>query len=268
MFPYLAELLALPLYPLLSWQGKRTRETTPRLPEAGGARFGISHYQPELGYGDNHADRNVDGDVGFRLLSIGESPVAGVGVANQNLAITAQLAKALASRLKTDVSWQAIGKNGADIASAIQHLLPQLFNLADKSTQIDLVFVAFGVNDTTAFRSDQRYRAELCQLLAAIQQQLAPKQILLSGVPPVHAFPALPQPLRFVLGSKAKALDLVAKKLVSQLGDGRGNVSHIPMALDISDASLMAEDGYHPSAKGTKAWAEQLVAARYGRQLQ
>ena len=121
MFPYLAELIALPLYPLLSWQGKRTRATTPRLPEASGARFGMSYYEPE---------QNANRDVGFRLVSVGESPVAGVGVANQEFAITAQLAKALAQRLKTNVSWQAVGKNGADIASAIQHLLPNYIVVA------------------------------------------------------------------------------------------------------------------------------------------
>ncbi|MGB7479647.1 MAG: SGNH/GDSL hydrolase family protein, partial [Burkholderiaceae bacterium] len=76
---YLPELIALPLLPLLVAQGRRTRRVTPRLPEAGG---------PDCGLAGSGSGRPL------RLLAVGESPVAGVGVLRHDEAITGQLARA------------------------------------------------------------------------------------------------------------------------------------------------------------------------------
>src|SRR5690554_7848390 len=51
------------LFPVLLYQGMRTRQTTPRLPEASGSPFGQ--------YGE--------GEPARRILAIGESTAAGVG---------------------------------------------------------------------------------------------------------------------------------------------------------------------------------------------
>lgn len=236
---YLAELMAVPLYPLLAWQGQRTRKITPRLPEASGPCHGMCRPEqttPRL----------------FRLLSIGESPVAGVGVDNHQEAITAQFAQTLARQFDTNVEWQAFGKNGADLTQALALMLPKL---RPRFSDIDVLLIAFGVNDTTAFRSVKRYRRELQVFLDAVAQQIKPKQIILSGVPPMHAFPALPQPLRLVLGTKAAALDKVAR----DVAENYSQVVHVPMHLDVNDRTLMAHDGYHPSAKGVQLWALQLL---------
>lgn len=244
MRSYLPELFALPLYPLLYLQGKRTRRVTLRLPEAGGPDRGMAYPpdgQPSLA-------------PALRLLCLGESPVAGVGVATHEQAISGQLARQLAQDRQATVSWQALGRNGADLAQALEHLVPQL---PASTPAIDIVLIAFGVNDTTAFRPAARYRAELAQLIQAVQAKVAPTQIILSGVPPIHAFPALPQPLRFVLGCKARVLDQVAR----QVADSFANVHYVAMQLDSGDPALMAVDGYHPSEKGVHAWAVQLSQA-------
>ncbi|HTD03129.1 SGNH/GDSL hydrolase family protein [Undibacterium sp.] len=242
MRAYLPELLALPLFPLLYLQGKHVRRVTPRLPEAGGPASGVA------------APPGPSAGPPLRLLGIGESPVAGVGVASHEQAITAQLAAALAQQSQSPVSWQAIGLNGADLAQALTMLVPQL---PAGACGMDIVLIAFGVNDTTAFRSANRYRAELAQLIGAVQERLAPAHIILSGVPPMHAFPALPQPLRFVLGSKAKVLDRVSEELAGSFA----NVHYVAMQLDASEPGLMAADGYHPSAKGARSWAGHLAEA-------
>jgi lysophospholipase L1-like esterase len=241
MRDYLPELLALPLYPLLSWQGKRTRRITPRLPEAPGERQGRAL----------PADASdLSQKPPLRLVCIGESPVAGVGVASQQEAIGAQLAQALAGRLAQAVEWQAWGRNGADLSQALQELLPAI-----PAGRADIVLVAFGVNDSTAFRSSARYRRELQQLLQEVQIKLQPGLIVVVGVPPLHLFPALPQPLRFVLGMKARALDHAARRVAASLP----GVCYSHMQLDAQDPLLMAPDGYHPSAPGVVRWAEHLL---------
>ncbi|MBI3230125.1 MAG: SGNH/GDSL hydrolase family protein, partial [Burkholderiales bacterium] len=128
-------MLALSLFPLLLWQGRRTRRITPRVPEAAGARTG------QVASVASPADT-------LRLLALGESPVAGVGVESQQQAITSRFAHHLAQQQQCAVTWQALGKNGATVADAISQLLPHV-----PTQQQDIVLVAFGVNDTSSFRS-------------------------------------------------------------------------------------------------------------------
>lgn len=214
------------------------RRVTPRLPEAAGPTSG-------------RAGTACTG-VPLSLLVVGESPVAGVGVATQGEAITARFAQALAAGTGRPVAWRAFGMNGATVSDAQQLLLPQI-----PCTDVDMALLAFGVNDTTAFRPVARWRADLHNIWAALHARCAPRLILLSGVPPLADFPALPQPLRSVMGLKAQALDAAAQELAAQLP----HTIHVPFCFEIRDPALLAHDGYHPSAHGCNAWAACLAAA-------
>jgi len=243
---WLPELLALPLLPWLFVQGKRTRRITPRLPEAEGAREG---WCKPVEVGDA---------VPVVLIAIGESPVAGVGVERQEEAITAQFAQQLAVALKRPVQWCAFGKNGATVADASRDVLPQLAQFPTRQAQeLRIVLLAFGVNDSTSFHGSSRYRRDLAALTQALQQHLSPTLLLISGAPPLHLFPALPQPLRHVLGMKAVVLSRAAQQLAAELP----RAIYVPVRSDTRDRSLMAHDGYHPSAAGARVWAQQLAQA-------
>ncbi|HZW13652.1 MAG TPA: SGNH/GDSL hydrolase family protein [Noviherbaspirillum sp.] len=235
---YLPELIALPLLPFLIAQGKYARRVTPRLPEAAGPTTGVA--------GERHRS------AALSLLTVGESPVAGVGVNTHEEAITGQLANALATRLSRPVVWRACGKNGVTAREALEQLVPAIPRLP-----VDVALVAFGVNDTTAFRPLAHWSTDLRDMLAAIDACCTPRLILLSGVPPLAHFPALPQPLRWVMGLKARTLDVAAVELALQTP----RTIYVPLALDTGDATMMAHDGYHPSAKGCTAWAQLLADA-------
>ncbi|OWW18225.1 SGNH/GDSL hydrolase family protein [Noviherbaspirillum denitrificans] len=235
---YLPELVALPLLPFLVAQGKYTRRVTPRLPEAGGPLEGVC--------GAIHKGTPLT------LLTIGESPVAGVGVDNHNEAITGQLAQSMADALHRPVTWRACGRNGVTVREALDTFITTI-----PHAPVDVVLVAFGVNDTTAFRAVSQWRRDLQDVLDEIERRCQPGLVLLSGVPPLRHFPALPQPLRWVMGLKADVLDAAAR----ELADAREGVRYVPLALDTDDRSMMASDGYHPSAKGCTAWAATLAEA-------
>jgi lysophospholipase L1-like esterase len=235
---WLPELLALPLLPYLIVQGRHTRRITPRLPEAQGPSQGVAGLEYQ--------------SLPLTLLTVGESPVAGVGVDTHEQAITGQLAQALATAAQRPVSWQACGRNGVTAGEAMKHLVPAL-----PRQSVDIALVAFGVNDTTAFRSVARWRRDLQDLVAAIDRQCRPQIILLSGVPPVSRFPALPQPLRWVMGLKASALDAATRDLAPRLP----RTHYVPLLLDPQNSAMMASDGYHPSAAGCTAWGALLAAA-------
>lgn len=235
---YLPELVALPMLPFLIAQGRHTRKVTPRLPEAAGPVEGVA--------GGMHAGPPL------RLLAVGESPVAGVGVSTHEQAISGQLALALASRLHRRVAWRACGKNGATVREALD-----TFIRAIPEERVDIALIAFGVNDTTAFSPAKRWVHDLTEVVRTVAQRCEPRLVLLSGIPPIAHFPALPQPLRWVMGLKASVLDNAAKELAGM----RDAVCHVPLALDTGDRTMMASDGYHPSEKGCTAWAELLADA-------
>lgn len=235
---HLAELVALPMLPLLLAQGRYVRRVTPRLPEAAGPTSGCT------GTGG--------GEAPLTLLAIGESPVAGVGVADHQQAITGQLALALSARTGRSVRWQAAGRNGITAAEALDQLLPSL-----PAQAVDIALIAFGVNDTSAFRASTCWSKDLLALWQAVRERCAPDLIILCGVPPVGRFPALPPPLRWVLGLKADALDLVTRELAADLP----GTLYVPVVLEPACEHLMASDGYHPSAAGCTAWAEAIADA-------
>lgn len=239
---WIPELVALPILPLLVAQGIYTRRITPRLPEAAGPKSGVVEPLSDSG----------KGSMPLTLLTLGESPVAGVGVASHEEAITGALAQALSIRLKRSIQWQACGNNGITARQALQRLLPHI-----PPAPVDLALVAFGVNDSTAFRPLARWKRDMEDLLDALDERCAPSLVLLSGVPPLEHFPALPQPLRGVMGLKARLLDTA----LQELAQARPHICYVAVALDPTNHALMASDGYHPSAKGCAEWAKALADA-------
>ncbi|WP_111657291.1 SGNH/GDSL hydrolase family protein [Isoalcanivorax indicus] len=230
----LLPLLAL-LLPLLALQGRHTRRTALRLPEAEGPSCGQLH--------------PPDGAVGppLHLLIIGESPVAGVGVTHHTDGAGPGMARPLAALSGRSVHWQCHGHNGLRLAGLLARPLP------DAPPRADLVLVMMGVNDTTGLTRLRRWRHQLHQLVDTLQQRQPGARIAFAPVPPMHRFTALPQPLRAVIGLRARQLDRVLRQVSAR--------RHCPVLDygDPSDPALLAEDGYHPSAAGFAAMGERLA---------
>jgi lysophospholipase L1-like esterase len=182
----------------------------------------------------------------LHLTVIGESPVAGVGVATYEDALAAQLARCLAARLGRTVHWTALGENGADAAGVLARLAPQL-------EPCDLALLVMGVNDTTHFTRLSTWRDTMRALVAAAGR-VCRGPIVVAGVPPMGRFTALPQPLRWWIGLRAAILDVELERAVAGLP--RVQFVAVPPLLE---PGHLASDGYHPSAGGCAAWAAQLA---------
>lgn len=225
-------LATVPLLPLALPLALYTRRTALRLPIAQGEPSGI-------------AAAHLPGQP-LRLLLIGESTVAGVGVTTFDQSLASCLAAALAERLQRPVRWRACGENGITAARAHERLLP--FALAEPA---DLALLVFGVNDTTHLTSSKRW----LQALAAMADALAARgcRVAFSAVPPLQHFSALPWLLRQLMGWRAGLLDAELRGLSQRLGA-------MHCALDLPfEAHYLAEDGYHPSALGYRQWAAGLA---------
>lgn len=229
-------LLLVALLPILLPQALFTRRRAIRLSPASGPQAGIAG--------------SFDGEP-LRLLLVGESTVAGVGVGSQQDALAGQLAGQLAMRLQRPVAWQALGENGITASEAVERLLPLV-----SAEHFDLVLLVFGVNDTTHFSSRRRWQAALDALAQPFAA--ADCRVAFTAVPPMQHFSALPWLLRKMLGWRACLLD-------SQLGEvaGQLSASHCRVTLEFTPA-YMAHDGYHPSALGYRVWAEGLSGLLLG----
>ncbi len=212
------------LFPVIVAQGINTKRTTVRLPEAAGEQMGFS---------SSHTHKTA-----LKLVVIGESTVAGVGVSHQQQGLAAQVALALEQQLSRPVQWFAYGKNGARLADVCLNLLPQHLHNAD------IILVSIGVNDTTRLSSLKHWQQHIQLLVSKIRQQShAPIRFL--TLPPMHQFTALPTPLRAVVGFRARALDKTLRQTISRLNNCAVIDYQTPM-----QAHFLAEDGYHPSAAG------------------
>ena len=218
------------LGPLLLAQGRRVRRDTPVLPEPPGPREGVDGEGPRV-----------------RLVVLGDSAGAGVGVASQEQALAGRIVADLRARFR--VEWRVVARTGASTASTLRHL-ERLAPFA-----ADVVVTSLGVNDVTGGVPPARFLHSQSALHALLRDRLGVRLILASGIPPMGRFPALPQPLRWYLGARARELD---RALAAALPDGRG-AEYLPLAGELGEGH-MAADGFHPGAAVYAAWGRAAAA--------
>ena len=243
----LGRALALPLAPVLIWQGRRVRRDTPKLPEADGPRTGLDDA--------DKSDASDESGKPLRLLILGDSSAAGVGASHQREALSGQLRARLASTLAVPLHWRVVARTGIATGEALA-LLNEV--MPDEPEGFDIALVALGVNDVTALRGVSRWLADVDRVCARLRERHSVKRLLWSGLPPMHRFPALPQPLRMVMGLHARALDRALAAHFSR--DGPANWRrHIAMPLMPEGA--VASDGFHPGPLAYARWAQTLHSA-------
>jgi lysophospholipase L1-like esterase len=223
--------LKLALSPLLVMQAVATRRRAPLLPEAAGARAGVVGDGPAL-----------------RLLIVGDSSGAGVGVATQDLALAGHLTRTLAQLARAQVHWQLIAKSGITTAQALE--LVQ----RERPQPADVAVAVLGVNDVIDQVPTSRAVQQRAALADWLRLHTGVRHVVFAPLPPMHRFPLLPQPLRWIAGSDARRHD----DAMAQWAAARGDVSHVPIAISLA-ADCMAADGFHPGEPVYQACGEALA---------
>lgn len=223
-------LATIALAPVLLAQGRHVRRTTPLLAEPEGAREGAAGSGPLL-----------------RLLVVGDSAAAGVGAQTQDDALSGRVVAGL--RASFHVRWRLTAFTGATTADMLDHLqqLP--------AEEFDVVVTSLGVNDVTGRRSLSDWRRQQEQLVALLGHKFGARHILLSGLPPMHRFPALPQPLRWYVGSRAQDFD----RTLAHLAGNHPACEFVRLGYAMMDPQVMAADGFHPGPAIYDAWAAEVV---------
>jgi lysophospholipase L1-like esterase len=221
----------LPLLPLLAAQGLLVRARALRLPEPPGDRSGIE------GTGET-----------LRLLVLGDSAAAGVGAPHQRFALAGQLVAELAR--DHAVHWRLHAQTGHTVADATAALA------ALDGERYDVAVTSVGVNDATGRLAPAQFAARMARLVDTLRARHGTRMVIASGLPPMHRFPGLPQPLRAFIGGHARRLDAA----LAALAAGRDDLLHVALAFDPAlDAGAMAEDGFHPGPPAYRAWARHLA---------
>lgn len=219
------------LGPLLLTQAVITRRRMPCLPEADGPRTGCVGKGPTL-----------------RLLIAGDSSAAGVGVVSQRQALASQLADRLAAQLRLQVQWQLLARSGLTTAGTLDLLR------AEPLLQADLAVIVTGVNDVVDQVPSQRALAAREALANWLRNAAGVRHVAFAPLPPVHAFPGLPQPLRWVAGADARRHNQALRDWAAT----RNDVSCVAMSLPLDPAG-MAHDGFHPGEPVYRACADAIA---------
>ncbi|WP_158089142.1 SGNH/GDSL hydrolase family protein [Cognaticolwellia mytili] len=217
------------IFPLLLLQAIAVRLTVLRLPEPDGERSGYCGDGSEL-----------------RLLIVGDSAAAGVGVTKQAQAISGQLTTSLAEKHR--VNWLLVARTGFTSSDLIAELnaLP--------SQQFNYVLISVGVNDVTGLTRAKQWSKNITTIAHILKTKFGAPNVIFSGVPPMEKFKAIPFPLNFFLGKQANKLN---ELMITALACEQKNTI---LKFDLPfKPEYLAKDGIHPSELAYSAWAQQTA---------
>ena len=228
MFFYPRTLL---LGPLLVAQGLRVRKVVPVLPEPPGDRQGEAGDGPPL-----------------RLLIAGDSAAAGVGTDHQDDALLGTVVRRLSQDYR--VSWNLQATSGHKTADTLARL--EQLDAGD----YDVVITSLGVNDAIGMVNLRQWLDRQAQLRALLREKFKARFLVVSGLPPVHGFPALPQPLRWHVGLRATQFN---EALAADIA-GEDDTAFINLRFT-EDRSMMSSDGFHPGPAVYAEWGRLAAEA-------
>lgn len=219
--------------PLLRWvahvQGVRLRRTLVLSPEAAGLRAGVVP---------------ATGGPPVRLLVIGESTAAGCGARSHDEGFAGSFARVLVARAGRPVGWSVVGRRGATVLLVRHRLLPEV------DTPVDVAVLMVGVNDVLAGRTTGRWVEDLGAVLEGLLRW-APV-VVVTGIAPFEAFPALPRTLARSLAERAREFDGASRALCDRIPGVQWVSSD---GLRAADPGFWGPDGFHPAPAGYARWA-------------
>ena len=185
----------------------------------------------------------------IKVLAIGDSSAAAVGIEQTSGAIGPQTAQKLHEQSGETVSWHISGHNSAVAGEVRDHVVPHL--PAEDFTHI---LIMVGMNDMKNWHSVKRWKREFGTLLYALRARFPEAKLYWHQTIDMGGVPALPKSLGFVLNLRAKLLNRKGVQLCVE----RGAVCVPP--LPYTDAAGFCRDGFHANEAGYDAWSDHMIA--------
>ncbi len=239
----LGKIFTIPLLPILYYQGKKIRASVPRLPEA----------KLPQGNVDNSSEKSL------RLLLLGESTIAGVGVDYHKEGFSGALATYLGESLDCNVKWKVYAKSGYTARQIVN-------NIVDKITEnkADLIVIGLGGNDAFTLNSPGRWGNDIQALLKKVRKRFSNTPVVFTNMPPIKEFPAFTFLIKLVVGNLVEMHGEELKKRISSEDNVFYSSEVITIDgwlrkfnIDEKDHEFFS-DGVHPSKFTYKVWANDV----------
>jgi lysophospholipase L1-like esterase len=224
------------------------------------------------GFYVNHVVIPSEGEAGagrrrLRLVVLGDSTTAGVGVERAEDALPYLIARRVAESEQCAVHVVSYGWAGARAADLVSHQLPRAIEpLRASETEsflagADLVAIVIGSNDTTHKTPPGSFRASLRGTFDGIRWVAPSARIVLAGIPAFRGALRGIEPLIFLADQYARLL-----RPISRAEAGRAGAAYADLARDAPPrirgrTDVLSEDQFHPSVVGYSAWADVIAEA-------
>lgn len=228
-------LLSWLMFPIYVWQGI-------------GLRRRIERMRPPEGPSSGCFGRD-DAPAGIRLLVVGDSSAAGVGVERMDESLAVRLAERLHAVTGLTVAWRAVGANGAVSSELRDHVVPNIAREAYTH-----ILLSVGTNDVKNFHSLRRFKKGFGGLIYALRARWPDARIVWSPPVDMRRVPALPRGIGAVLEMRAQ----MVRRLGARLCLERGAIPST--TLPRVEPAGFSRDGFHASAEGAAYCAGHLLS--------
>lgn len=241
---YLGAVLSIPLLPIMYLQGKRIRATVPTLPEAKGIE-GIA---------------NIEVSNTIKIITIGESTIAGVGVTTHEEGYSGTLANELAKKMNASIQWKVYARSGYTAKKIRERTLSKI-----TETKLDLIIIGLGANDAFTFNNPTKWGKEIQGIINILREKYVATPIVFLNMPPIKQFPAFSRLIKFVVGNLVElhgeeVANIAAKnKGVYYCGDKITFQDWSEKYGLTDDLSNYFSDGVHPSKLTYQIWAKETA---------
>ncbi len=220
------------MLPVYIWQGVRLRQRIERL---------LPPNVPPTG-------KLGSKEPGFKLLVIGDSSVASVGMERLEHTFAYNIADKVHQKTGRAVKWRAAGNNSATAADLRDFVLPHI-----EERDFTHVILAVGINDMKNFHAISTFKQTFGTLLYALRTRYPNAKIIWTPVPDMNGFPALPGQLAKILAARAKLINHEGEQLCHE----RGVIYSEPVPVETEVG--FARDGFHAGPEGYRIWGKHLV---------
>lgn len=241
---YIGAIIALPLLPILYFQGKKIRKNVPTLPEAKNPK----------GYIKKESENTL------KMLVIGESTIAGVGVDSHENGFTGALAKEISSKTNSSILWRVYAKSGYTAKMVRKKILPTI-----EDSTADLIVIGLGGNDAFKLNSPDVWKFQIKLLIIALKRKYPKTPIYFTNMPPIKEFPAFTNVIKFIIGNLVELLGKSLLKVTRKKHNVYYNNEIVTLKswqqkFDLKgDVNQFFSDGVHPSKLTYQTWGKDMA---------